>query len=362
MNLRNRIKNILLELGKRLFYVNLIGIVIGFFIEGSEVFNYLFNYFLYSSIIGMSLWLGNEYFSILIDRRYSWLEFPVRKLVLRLVFSLVYSTIVMVILYMFIWFFVFKKPDLTNFFYYNRISFLIFYGATLIVMLIFHSVAFFRSWQRAALNEERLKKESVTLQLQALRSQLDPHFLFNSLNTLTSLIEKDPGKAITFVKQLSDMFRYMLDRDSKELVEIDAELQFVKAYTFLQQMRFGENLNVKISVKCDDFYVLPISLQMLIENAIKHNEISEEFPLVVEIMDEEDHIVVKNRIQHKMLETPSNGIGLQNLMIRYRFFTDHEIEIISENGDYIVKLPKLKLNGEDTLFKFPKSKECDYRI
>jgi hypothetical protein len=361
MKIQNRIKNILLEFGKRLFYVNLIGFVIGIFIEGTEVFEYIFNYFLYSSIIGMTLWLGNEYFSIYVDRKYSWLEFPVRKLVLRLVFSLFYSTFIMVILYMFIWFFVYKKPDLTNFFYFNRISFLIFYAATLIVMLVFHSVSFFRAWQTAALNEEKLKKESVTLQLQALRSQVDPHFLFNSLNTLTSLIEKDSGKAITFVKQLSDMFRYMLDRDSKELVEIDAELQFVKAYTFLQQMRFGNNLTVNISVLNDDFYVLPISLQMLIENAIKHNEISEEFPLLVEISDEKDCVVVKNKIQPKMLETPSNGIGLQNLKIRYRFFTEDEIEIFTNDDDYVVKLPKLKLKGEVT-FNYLKSDDFAFKI
>ncbi|NJK94291.1 MAG: hypothetical protein HC905_04520 [Bacteroidales bacterium] len=141
-------------------YVNIIGFFIGYFIDGSDVFLHWKNYLLYSSIIGMALWSGNEWFSVQVDKRYSWLENPIRKLVLRVVFSLLYSTVVMVIIYMSLWFFVHHNRDLTNFYQYNRLSFLIFYGCTVIVMLIFHSVAFFQSWQKAALNEERLKKKA----------------------------------------------------------------------------------------------------------------------------------------------------------------------------------------------------------
>lgn len=329
------------ELIRRLLIVNLIGFGIGLFVDGFEIFSYWHRYIAYSSIIGMSLWLGNEYFSCLLDEKYSWLEFPVRKLVLRLVFSLAYSTVILVILYMFIWFFIHKKTDLSNFFNYNRFSFLIFYAATVIVMLVYHSIAFFRSWQAAAINEEKLKKESMALQLQALRNQVDPHFLFNSLNTLTSLIETDSRKAIVFVKQLSDMFRYMLDRDSKELIDIDSEINFVKAYVFLQQMRFGDNLNIEISLSGKNFYVLPISLQMLIENAIKHNEISSEFPLTVRISEENEYLVVTNKLQPKILETPSKGIGLSNLKVRYHFFTAKEVIVEQDQFCFRVKLPKL---------------------
>lgn len=343
MGIKSRLPKLAKELIKRLFFVNLIGFVIGIFLEGLGVFEYWDRYFLYSSVIGMSLWLGNEYFSNYVDQKYSWLEYPIRKLVLRLVFSLIYSTFIMVLLYMFIWFFVFQKPDLTNFFHYNRISFLIFYAATLIVMLIYHSIAFFQSWQQAALNEERLKRESMSLQLQALRSQVDPHFLFNSLNTLTSLIETDSQKAITFVRQLSDMFRYMLHRDNHELVDIGSELKFTEAYVFLQKMRFGDNLKVEFLISGMDFYVLPVSLQMLLENAIKHNEISKDFPLKVTVEDDSDYFVVTNPIQPKLPETPSKGIGIENLKVRYKFFSDKEIIIRNAGGQYIVKVPKLYL-------------------
>jgi LytS/YehU family sensor histidine kinase len=210
-------------------------------------------------------------------------------------------------------------------------------------MLIYHSISFFQSWQEAALNEERLKKESIALQLQALRNQVDPHFLFNSFNTLTSLIENDAKKAVVFVKQLSEMYRYMLDRDSREVIDIASELRFVESYVFLQKMRFGDNLRVEIDIKDQKFYVLPISLQMLIENAIKHNEVSAEFPLVVKIYEEDVFVVVTNIIQPKMLETPSKGIGLQNLKVRYRFFTEKDL-VIDDNGKmFIVKIPKLNV-------------------
>jgi sensor histidine kinase YesM len=324
-----------------LFFVNLIGFFIGFFIDGAEIFEYWNRYIIYSSVIGMSLWLGNEYFAIYIDKKYTWLQYPARKLVLRLVFSLVYSTFIMMLLYMFIWFFIFHKPDLTNFFQYNRLSFLIFYAATLIVMLIYHSIAFFQSWQAAALNEEKLKKESISLQLQALRNQVDPHFLFNSFNTLTSLIEKEPKKAVVFVKQLSEMYRYMLDRDSREVIDIASELRFVESYVYLQQMRFGDNLKVEMNIQDRSFYVLPISVQMLIENAIKHNEVSSEFPLLVEVSDDPDFLKISNKIQPKMLETPSNGIGLQNLKVRYQFFTEKALEVEEHDGMFTVKIPKL---------------------
>jgi sensor histidine kinase YesM len=329
---------------RRLLIVNFIGFFIGAISNGRMVLDYWAEYFLYSTIIGMSLWLGNEAFSKFIDTKMSWLKYPFRKLMLRIVFSLVYSTLVLVVIYLTIWFRVQHHTSLEGFLRHNRISFVIFYACTVIILLVYHSITFFKAWQATALNEERLKKESIAFQLQALRNQLDPHFLFNSLNTLTSLIEVDSAKAITFVKRLSDMFRYMLDRNSSELIDIRSELKFVEAYIYLQQMRYGDNLKVEIEVKDQTFYVLPVSLQLLIENAIKHNEISGEFPLLVRMYDVDDFVVVCNRLQPKISGSSSGGIGLQNLKERYRFFTDKEVTINSAAGEFVVKLPKLSIS------------------
>jgi sensor histidine kinase YesM len=345
MNKKSPVYKVLLWFFKRLLYVNLIGFAIGFFINGIDIIGFWKEYLLYSTVIGLSLWLGNEGFSVYIDKKYTWLDFPVRKLVLRIVFSLSYSSVVMIIIYMGIWFLVLHKTNLTNFFQYNKYSFLVFYACTVIIMLIFHTIGFFKAWQIAAVNEERLKKESVTLQLQALRNQVNPHFLFNSLNTLTSLIEKDQKLAITFVKQLSDMFRYMLEQDSHETIGIQEEIKFLESYIYLQKMRFGENLKISIDIPDLNHNLVPLSLQMLVENALKHNEVSNEKPFHVIIFEEPDYVVIQNPIQPKMLEVPSKGIGLQNLRSRYKFLSDKEMLILSNESEFIVKLPKLSISA-----------------
>jgi LytS/YehU family sensor histidine kinase len=135
----------------------------------------------------------------------------------------------------------------------------------------------------------------------------------------------------------------MLDRDSRELIDIDSEIRFAESYIYLQKMRFGNNLKVEIDIPDRNFYVLPISLQMLIENAIKHNEVSAEFPLLVKVFDNGEFVVVSNRIQPKMLETPSKGIGLQNLKVRYRFFSEKPLVIEGDGQLFTVKIPKLNL-------------------
>lgn len=182
------------------------------------------------------------------------------------------------------------------------------------------------------------------LQLQTLRNQVNPHFLFNSLNTLTSLIEKDQQLAINFVKQLSDMFRYMLEQETRQTVGIQEELKFLESYTYLQQMRFGDNLRIHITIADNHQNIVPLSLQLLVENALKHNEVSEEKPFEINIFAEEEYIVVQNPLQPKMLDVPSKGIGLKNLIARYKFLTDKEVLVLSDETDFIVKLPKLHVN------------------
>jgi two-component system LytT family sensor kinase len=341
MKNKTRLVSNIEEFLKRLIIVNLIGFGIGFLIGGNVIISYWKIYVLYSGLIGLSLWYGNEALACFIDKKYSWFEFPVRKLILRILSSLIYSTFVMVVLYMCIWFFMLHKTNLTNFYEYNKWSFLIFYACTVIIMLFIHSISFFKSWQIAAVNEERLKKESVILQLQALRNQVHPHFLFNSFNTLTSLIEKDKNLAITFVKELSDMFRYMLEKDSNETVNIPEEVKFLESYIYLQKMRFGDNLKISINIRDNNHNLVPLSLQMLVENALKHNEVSDEKPFWINIFEDSDYVIVQNPIQPKLLEVPSKGIGLQYLLSRYKFLSAKEMLVLSNESEFIVKLPKL---------------------
>jgi LytS/YehU family sensor histidine kinase len=169
--------------------------------------------------------------------------------------------------------------------------------------------------------------------------------LFNSFNTLSSLIEKDKTLATKFLKQLSDVYRYVLDQRENEIVDLATELNFVKSYVYLQQIRHNENLrvNINLSSQNSDFKLVPLSIQMLVENAIKHNIISKEQPLTIDIYDEDgEYIVVKNNLQIKNVIKDSNGLGLENIKSRFEFMSDKKVDILKSADEFIVKLPIIK--------------------
>jgi LytS/YehU family sensor histidine kinase len=173
---------------------------------------------------------------------------------------------------------------------------------------------------------------------------VNPHFLFNSLNVLTSLIERDRKASVQYVKQLADVFRYVLDQNVKELVPVETEMKFINSYIFLQQIRFGDNLKTSITIKNDDFLIVPMALQILIENAVKHNEISAERPLDITICDDEQYLIVENNVQPRNYLPDSNQLGLKTLEFQYEFLSGKKIEVICEDGTFVVKLPKIKNN------------------
>jgi len=216
------------------------------------------------------------------------------------------------------------------------------FSINLIIIFISYSRHFFLNWKNSVLNEERLKRESLALQYESLKNQVNPHFLFNSLNVLTSLIERDSEASIKYVKQLSDVFRYVLDQNVRELVPIKTELEFIRSYIFLQQIRFGANFNINISIREEDFNIVPMSLQLLIENAVKHNEISDENPLMIKIYDEEQYVIVDNNLQPRNYLPESNQVGLKTLEFQYEFLSGKKVEVICEHNHFVVKLPKIK--------------------
>ncbi len=189
-----------------------------------------------------------------------------------------------------------------------------------------------------------LENEGVIAQYEALKNQVDPHFLFNSLNSLSSLIRSDDKKAIQFIEEFADIYRYVLDANGKTVVKIGEELKFINSYLFLQKLRYGDNLRVtsKIPDKMLDFYVVPLSIQILVENAIKHNEISDFHPLNIEIGLENDYIEIVNSFKELNFKPISNGIGLNNLKARYALLTDKKAEFKVFENKYIARIPILK--------------------
>lgn len=293
-----------------------------------------------SCFVWLIMWKGNAYTSRAIDRFYSWLDNPVKRLVLGVIGHTIYTTLAVLGLYYGLNYAfgiqLGKMPHLLIF------SVLI----ALFVSTVMHSREFLISWRAVAIESEKMKKETITSKYETLKNQVNPHFLFNSLNALSNLIYEDQDQAAKFVKKLSEVYRYVLESRDKELVELSTEIEFVKSYIFLQKIRFQDNLQVEMkNIKTNGKKIIPLALQMLLENAIKHNEISDEHPLTVIIEQTEDHLIVSNNIKKKnILKGDSSEVGLSNIKSRYTFLTEKEVKVSQSEGQFIVQLPLLSDN------------------
>jgi len=210
---------------------------------------------------------------------------------------------------------------------------------------VYESIFLYTRWKESVIEREKLIRENVQSQLEGLRSQVNPHFLFNSLNTLTYLIPEDADRAVTFVQHLSRVYRYILEIRDKRLIPIREELRFLDAYVFLLQERFGENLRISVEVpeSVKTHHIVPLSLQILFENAIKHNVISAAHPLHLEVYvsPEGNDLVVRNNLQRKSQVSGSTNFGLQNIKKRYAFFTQQAVRIEDDDEHFVVKIPAL---------------------
>jgi len=194
--------------------------------------------------------------------------------------------------------------------------------------------------QESLIENERLKQQNLQNELAALKNQIDPHFLFNSLNSLTSLI-RDNEPATKFVKKLSFMYRYILQSGDSDLVSIKEELKFLESYTYLIETRYRDRFRIDINIedKYLEAQIPPLALQVLVENAVKHNEISETNPLTVKIFSKEESIFVENKLRPRSTLADGTGNGLQNLRKRYSLLRKQQITVNEANGIFSVKLP-----------------------
>ena len=223
------------------------------------------------------------------------------------------------------------------------------YGSSMILLLtvgaIYESRRLFTLWTNTLVEKEQLERVHLASQLEGLRNQVNPHFLFNSLNTLIYLIPEDPEKAVRFVQQLSKVYRYVLESRDAGMIPLREELEFLHSYIYLLHERFGDNLKVKMGDMGQKHHaaIVPLTLQLLFENAIKHNVISTEKPLRIEVFTENGHMVVRNNLQRKNQVMDSTGVGLQNIKDRYRMLTDREVGVIASQQYFTVVLPMIEL-------------------
>jgi len=208
-----------------------------------------------------------------------------------------------------------------------------------IVMYVFN---FIRNYQEEKLNIQKQKTVKISTEHESLKSQIGPHFLFNSLNVLNGLISENTDKAQEFVSELSSVYRYVLEQKDKVLVSLREEIDFSKTYMNLIQKRFEDGLTFEIQEEVpEDFQIVPLSLQILLENCIKHNRISTDEPLKVKVYIKNNKLIIHNNLQIKNQINQSIGKGLQNIINRYKTFTQQEVEIIKTDHEFIVKLPLL---------------------
>jgi len=212
---------------------------------------------------------------------------------------------------------------------------------TIMIIAIYESIYFMNELKKSVEEKETLKRESLKAQLDALKTQVNPHFLFNNLNTLTALIPDTPKQAIEFVQQMSKVYRHILEVQDEKTIPLKDELDVLKAYGFLLKTRFGNNLDIEMDVPADKLQqrIVPLSLQLLMENAIKHNIVSSEKPLKIKVFAQNGHLVVSNNLQVKNQLIESTGIGLENIRNRYKLLINDEVKVDESGESFTVSIP-----------------------
>ena len=298
--------------------------------------------FLYTIFIAFAIWEGNRYLLFSMRSYVDWYKKPVRKIIV-LLFGISFYTLPVSILLLMGWYHIFL---------HGVTDWQAVFTASLIIMIcvifithVYETVFLVKESESEMLRAEQLERARTEAALQALKNQIDPHFIFNSLNTLSYLIEEQPAKAKLFNDSLADVYRYILQNKTRDLVLLQEELDFLQDYFSLLKIRFEDALQLHINIESillDKYLVMPISLQVLMENATKHNEFSAGNPLVITINFSEDSLVFYNETRKKALRKPSSRIGLQNLDERYKLVTGKTITIEETANAFRVVLPVLK--------------------
>lgn len=213
----------------------------------------------------------------------------------------------------------------------------------LVVSVIFYLVYYYKSRQEDRVQEQKIIAGTASAQFDALKNQLDPHFLFNSLNVLNSLIEEDPMQAQRFTTSLSKVYRYVLEQKNKELIPVAEEFAFARIYVDLLRMRFEDSIEFHLPEVTEnpEGLLVPLSLQLLLENAVKHNMATPEKPLAIEIRERPGVVEVINRLQERPRLNSSSGVGLQNIVRRYALLSDRQVQILKSDVEFRVELPVL---------------------
>ena len=327
------------------------GSLVSYLFQGSRLFSSFSYYLKFASFgwaYGFAFWFGNETIGRYAEKKLGRSKNPKKATIIGISLLLIYGIIISVSLpYIFDRFFWDMAQE--DIFLDVLIKSLMVMFLDSVVIAIYYSTQLSNHWMKSIKKNEELKRENLQAKYEVLKNKVNPHFLFNSLNTLSSVIERKPELGSDFVKKLSDIYRYVLEQSDKELVSLDVEMKFVEDYIFLSKIRFGNALTFHSTLlENTDIHIVPLGLQTLVENAIKHNIISDDMPLQIEIGIEDDFIVVKNNIQKKNIIMPDRKPhGLKNLRNRYTYHSYLPIEITESDDFFTVMLPIIKTKSHE---------------
>lgn len=301
---------------------------------------------MYSFGLGFAQGILNDYLST----KWDWVENTNSRIWAGIIATIIY-TVPVVLLINYVNFIVISGNNPDHFFRGSYVWQHIFYIILSFGISAFlHARSFMIEWKKSV-KQESTKQEIVakteTAKFESLKNQLDPHFLFNSLNVLTSLIGENPAQAEKFTTKLSKVYRYVLEQRNKDLVPVSEELKFAKTYMQLLGMRFEDAVQFHIpdEISDSDLKIVPLSLQLLLENAVKHNVVSPSKPLSITIYQEDNYLIIENNINPKEAIGKSTKVGLQNIADRYGLITQKGVKIENNNKTFKVSLPLLyKMN------------------
>ncbi|MEW5676084.1 histidine kinase [Flavobacterium enshiense] len=297
----------------------------------------------YTLLYSVCLYMTNSFIFIFLDKVFANNRFTFKRVLIGFISSFVVSVFTIFLLRIFEEV-VIERDTLEEFINNERAAnYLVATIITFIITLIVHSVYFYRSYQENRVKEQKIIAGTASAKFESLKNQIDPHFLFNSLNVLSSLIEENPESAQKFTSSLSKIYRYVLEQRDKELVSIEEELAFAKTYMNLLKMRFENSIFYELPEKVNNLEakIVPLSLQLLLENTVKHNVVSEKKPLRIRIFEKDNCLIVQNDLQKKEVLKDRQGVGLQNIISRYAILTDRKVNITQSEKEFTVELPLL---------------------
>ena len=302
--------------------------------QGAEFFKTV----LTSVFTTITISIGVVSVMIWLQKKYPWSEGIFKRLFLEIILTTLTAFLLITVITLLTHFTFLPKDDLQeSIFNYLIVAMVM----NFVLVAITEGIFFFREWKNSAVEAERFKKESINAQFQSLKNQVNPHFLFNSLNTLSSLIDHDKEVSKAFLDDLSTVYRYVLQHKDEEVVSLQIEMDFIHAFVKLLKKRHGNSVAFHFNIAEEDLQkgIPPISLQILVENAVKHNIASRKKPLNVEIFSQDGMLTVRNNLQLKKKEVVSTGVGLENIRNRYEYLVDKNIEVNKSESHYEIKIP-----------------------